>query len=512
MLPKTSPQPASLDTDIKQIQAFIQNHQFQAASNALSGLLLQHQNHPDLLYMAAVCARYQQQFETADHYLIQLLDLHPGHSRALQEKAHGYRDQGDSDNALRFYLLAVQLNPALLAAWREQWKLLNSLGRQAQAKLVEQQMLYLQGLAKPLLAVMDRIAEGKLIKAEQLCRQFLQKVPHHIEAMRLLADIGVRLGALGDAEFLLESAQQFQPDYVPVQIDYINILRKRQKFQQALTQAKLLLAQQPQNPQFLSLYAIECMQVGDYQTAINGFDQVLAKLPKDPVTLTSKAHALKTFGDQNAAIHCYRQALASNPSHGEAWYSLANLKTLRFSNEDITAMEALASGRQKTQLTPNDRTYLAFALGKAYEDKQNHQQSFQYYQQGNQLKRAQSRYSAESLRQEFQSQQLYCTPKRIQALAGSGCQDPAPIFIVGLPRAGSTLLEQILASHSQVDGTLELPNILSLVHRLRRGERFSGENHYPKVIADLTPEQCLEFGEAYIRDTQIHRKNSAFFY
>lgn len=326
--------------------------------------------------------------------------------------------------------------------------------------------------------------------------------------MRLLADIGVRLGVLEDAEFLLDTATQLEPNNTRVRIDYIQALRKRQKYDAALQQAKVLLDSQPDNPRFKSIYAVECMQTGDFEAALNMFDDILQTLPGDPVTLTSKGHAQKTRGDFQDAVASYHQAIDTNFGHGEAYYSLANLKTYRFSKNEITNMASLASDNN---LSFMDRVYINFSLGKAYEDSNDYARSFRHYQQGNRLKNSQSKYRAEQMTEELDAQKEIFTEEFIRSMEGSGHSAPDPIFILGLPRAGSTLLEQILSSHSQIDGTLELPNILSLSQRLRRMTVDKETPGYPKVLPLLDKEQYSEFGREFIEDTRIHRAGAAFF-
>ena len=373
---------------------------------------------------------------------------------------------------------------------------------------------------------MDLIHQGKLLKAEDICRQFLQKVPHNVEGMRLLADIGIRLGMLDDAEFLLESAIRLAPEHTGARIDYINALRKRQKFSLALEHAEHLLTTDPENVQFRSLVAVEQMQTGDFEQAIRTFEHVLKDLPRDPITLTSRGHALKTVGRAEDAVNSYQLALKHYPSHGEAWYSLANLKTYRFDESEVDDMLA-------QQRNPNlgymDRVYLSFALGKAFEDRGDYEGAFHQLATGNGLKKAQSRYSADRMREEFEAQMRICSSDLMSRRHTSGYDAPDPIFIVGLPRAGSTLLEQILASHSQVEGTLELPNILTLSQRLRRGgdslrrggdslgendrgaKPESGQNRYPAILESLSDAQLRAFGQQYIEDTQVHRHGTPLF-
>ena len=373
---------------------------------------------------------------------------------------------------------------------------------------MQAQLERLAKLPPPLVGVMDLIAQGRLLKAEDVCRQFLQKVPHHVEAMRLLADIGMRLGVLDDAEFLLESATKIQPDNVQVRLDYIQALRKRQKFERALNEARHLLQTSPENPQFKSLFAVECMQTGDFDAAITMFDEILKQIPGDPVTLTSKGHAYKTKGQYELAVDSYRDAISNQPHYGEAYYSLANLKVYTFDDDEIRSLHEQESNQNLSHI---DRIHVCFALGKAYEDKRDFETSFKYYERGNQLKKSQSRYNAEQMSEEFRAQREVCTAELFERRADAGHNAPDPIFIVGLPRAGSTLLEQILSSHSEVDGTLELPNILSLSQRLRRRGRQGASKGYPDLLAELSDDELEQFGKQFITDTRIHRKGAPFF-
>ncbi|MFT6016687.1 MAG: tetratricopeptide (TPR) repeat protein [Candidatus Azotimanducaceae bacterium] len=458
--------------------------------------------------MQAVCLRYLGQYEQAISTLGILQNKFPLFSRAFQEEGHLQIARIDPDSALKAYQHATRLNPALLASWKGQLALLLQQGNHSAANQIRPQLERLGQLPGPLLAVMDLASQGKLIRAEDLCRQFLQKAPKHIEGMRLLADIGVKLGVLDDAEFLLESAVMFAPEHSQARIDYIEVLRRRQKFETALAEATKLLTTNPVNPQFQSLYAIVCMQTGDYEKALEFFDRILEVVPTDPGTLTSKGHALKTIGKSNEAIESYRQAMAHHPEHGEAYFSLANLKTYSFSAAELEMMH----GQEDQSLnTPLDRIYIKFALGKAYEDCKDYDQAFQFYEAGNELKKAESRYDADQITEEFELQKQVCVPSLFAAHAESGHKAQDPIFILGLPRSGSTLLEQILSSHSLVDGTLELPNILSLAHRLRRGLPNIDVSGYPEIMPHLNAGQLEEFGQAFIENTRIHRQGAPFF-
>ncbi len=494
--------------DLGSIRDKVVAKRFDDALADLAQVLEANPDNADALYMSAVCRRYTRNFDAALQLIEQLKAISPEHGRAHQEEGHTYRDMGRSEDALQAYARACRFNPALVASWQGQLQILRHKGLDQQVAQVSAQLEALQALPKPLLAVLDLIGQRKLLQAEDICRQFLRKVPQHVEGMRLLADIGIRLGVLDDAEFLLESALKFEPDNTRVRIDYIQALRKRQKFAAALEQASLLLDAAPDNLQFKSLYAIESMQTGDYDTALATFDEILEKLPADPVTLTSRGHAYKTCGDYEDAVASYQAAISNAPHHGEAYYSLANLKVYSFSDAEIDRMHVQEENRNLSHM---DRVYLNFALGKAYEDRADFATSFRYYEQGNRLKKIQTTYKAEQMSQDLEAQRHTCTAELFERHAGSGDQAPDPIFIVGLPRAGSTLLEQILSSHSQVDGTLELPNILSLSQRLRRRARQEGATEYPGILDELSGDELEQFGSEFMEDTRIHRREAPLF-
>ena len=496
------------DAVLDKIKKSMTTGDFKSAISLLTLELEQDPKNVENLYLLAVSQRYNRDFEKALENIKSLLELDPDFSRGYQEKGHVFRAMGKFDLALESYHRATQLNSALVASLNAQIAILEDANKPQQARPLKAQLKYIEGLPKHLIAIIDLIAQGKLIKAEQICKAFLQKNPRNVEGIRLLAQIAMKLGVLDDAEFLLESAVDFAPSNSRARIDYIQVLRKRQNYSNALKQAKSLLIMEPENPQFQSVYAIEAMQSGEFDDALNIFDEILQKIPEDPVTLTSRGHALKTLGQREKSIDSYKRAIAKYPGHGEAHFSLSNLKLFKFSDEDIKLME---EQEQSDRVSHMSKIYFNFALGKAYEDKNLFDRAFQYYERGNRQKKAQSRYVASDLTTEFKDQEKVFTAKFIESHADTGCNASDPIFVVGLPRSGSTLLEQILASHSQVDGTMELPNILSLAQKLRRGEKLSSQNHYPGILKEISPLILKEYGETYIKETRIHRGKAPFF-
>ncbi|MEL7445026.1 MAG: sulfotransferase [Pseudomonadota bacterium] len=497
---------ATREDQLKAAQEALQAGQFEAGLAQAEAMLATRPDDADALYVAAVACRYLKRLDGASRHLRTLHAAMPEYGRAWQEEGHLALARSNATAALEAFTRATRFNPALEASWREQARLAGELGRPAEAAAANAQYDRIRSLPRELLAVTNHIHEGRVIRAEEICRHFLRSNPSNVEGMRLLARIGLDLGILEDAEFLLESAVTFEPDNIQLRLDYIDVLRRRQNFRKAAMEADALYQRDPESPLFQSRLAIESMQTGDYDRAFELFGKVLEALPNDHATLTSLGHALKTTGKQDEAVAKYRQAFQVKPDHGDAYYALANLKTYRFTDTEVTAMRKQAT---RPDLAFADEVHIAFALGKAYEDRRDYEQSFHFYKRGNDLKRAQTRYSADRMSEELERQKEFCTPELFKKHEGFGCKASDPIFIVGLPRAGSTLLEQILASHSQIDGTLELPDILALAHRLRG--RKAGQSQYPGNLSQLTFEDSARFGQQYIDDTMVHRQGAPRF-
>lgn len=491
--------------DLTQVRALMQQGNFRGALGQLNE---QSPTSREVRFLKAACLRYLGQLDSALAELDALRQSHADYARAWQETGHVQRARGQSKAALLAYRQAVTLNPALMASWQALSELEASHGEASAGERAGKQVQRLKGLPRELLTVTSLLHEGKLYKAEQLCRAFLKSHPAHIEGMRLLAALGLQLNVLDDAEYLLETALGLDPRNAFVRYDYVTVLARRQKFAQALEEAATLRRAQPGNPSFETAYANQLMAVGRFDEALTVYEQVLEALPDHPGVQLSRGHALKTKGDREGAIAAYQAARQSRPQLGDAWWSLANLKTYVFDAAELDQMRALEAG---SDLAPADRYHLCFALGKALEDGGEYAESWDYYARGNALKAAELRYDPERVSLEMAAQREVCTADFFAEREGWG--DPAadPIFVVGLPRAGSTLIEQILASHSMVDGTLELPNVLALVHRLNGRLKRDQAPRYPLVMSDLTAAQAAEFGRAFIDDTQLHRQGAPHF-
>jgi len=493
---------------VDRAEQLLKQKQVPQATALLEDALATDPENPRALYMLAVCYRMQRRHEDALNTLERLRAKAPDYGRAWQEIGHNHRDLARFAAAIDAYEHAVELNPGLIASWRFLAEAHGKAGSSERARLAEANFKRLSGLPRELVAVTSMMHEGKLYKAEKLCRHFLQQTPHHLEAMRLLAQIGSRLNIYDDAEFLLESALEMEPDFDLARMDYVKVLHQRQKFERAFAEARTLRERMPGNPAAELAYANQCSAVGKYDEALQVLDRLIDSIDNPANVQMLRGHALKTIGRHEDALDAYRAAYRARPSLGDAWWSLANMKTFRFSDEELERMQTQVD-------TPGlgrvDEYHLCFALGKAFEDREQFERAFEFYARGNRLKKDELRYSANRMQADFDRQKAFFTPDRVAEFSGRGIEAADPIFIVGLPRAGSTLIEQILASHSQIDGTLELPNILATAHRLNGRLQRGQTPRYPGALAELAPENFAEMGQRYIDETRIHRQGAPYF-
>ncbi len=483
--------------------------QFAPALAAAQALRAQVPENRDVLYMTAVSLRYLKRIPEALAVLAELEQHHPRYSRLFQERGHCLVSMRSAEAAVQAYLRAVTLNPSLPASWNALQVLFRMTGRQADAENAAAEVAKLATLPPPILTAFGMFADGEIHSAEQLARQYLSSNGDHVEGTRLLAQVCMKLDVVDEAEFLLEQLMVRAPDYHAARYEYAIALLARHRHVRAREQIERLLATDPNNRIYRSTLATICSGLGDYGQALPLYREILAETPDDPELHLSMAHALKTLGRTPQAIASYRTATTLRPQYGEAYWSLANLKTYRFTDDEIAQMRA-AEGAPNIQLA--DRYHLCFALGKALEDRGEYAPSFAFYERGNALKKSECRYRPEPLERNARLQAAVCTREFFAARQGVGCPDPSPIFIVGLPRAGSTLIEQILASHSQVEGTMELADIPRLVQDLHGREPAAATTpRYPGILAELAAADFASMGEKYLSDTRAYRTGKAFF-
>jgi tetratricopeptide (TPR) repeat protein len=499
--------PSPIESEVLRTRGLLQAGSFAAALQAAQALRAQVPENRDVLYLVAVSQRYLNRPDDALATLAQLEALHPTYSRLYQERGHAQLAARRPGEALAAFLHAVHLNPALPASWNALHILYRAAGRAEDAEMAAGHVAKLKRLAPAVITGSGLFADGEVHEAERIVRAHLQTAPRDVEAMRLLARIAIKLDIVDDADFLLESVLAFAPDYQLARYEYVRVLLQRHRHAKALEQAKILLDAEPDDRNYRAIYASACLSLDRYEEAIAVYRQLLVEAPMAADIHLSIGHGLKTLGRQQEAIEAYRAAATVNPRFGDAYWSLANLKTYRFEPAELDRMRAAEADPVTTLV---DRFHLCFALGKALEDFGDYAGSFEYYQRGNTLKKQEVNYRADIIERNAGEQKRVCTAEFFAARKNVGCSARDPIFIVGLPRAGSTLLEQILASHSMVEGTMELADIPRLVVRLQ-GRTADDTPLYPANLAQLSPEQCRRFGEKYLADTQIYRTGKPFF-
>jgi tetratricopeptide (TPR) repeat protein len=504
---------------IKSIQQLIQSAKFDEAIKQGKQLL---QQAPDksqqieIWYLIAVAQRYSKLFPQAYISIQELLSLNDTHSRAYQEQGYINLSLEKYNQAKNSFEQAIQLNPSLVASWQELIQLYREAEQMEQVQKAANQLSKLKQLPPALLAVTELMHEGKLLKAEQICRQFLQNNKRHIEGMCLLAEIGIELKIYDDAEFLLASAIELAPNHVHARSQYLNLLIRLGKYKAAELQVEKLLVEQPENLSFKVAKANVLSGLGEIEQAIPLYEEAIEQTSVQKTKNDKQVaafhlqlgHAFKAKGDIEKAITAYQDAYKVNTCFGDAYWSLANTKTYRFSDKEITEMQTLHNHKDIALI---DKVQLYFATGKAFEDKKEYEQSFQAYQQGNKLQHTHSGFDINKIEQQVEDQIKYCTAELFESRGNLGLNVTDPIFIVGLPRAGSTLLEQIMASHSQVDGTMELHNILSLAARLRGRNQSSQEHQYPKNMSEINQEYFKRFGQQFIDETRDYRDHAPHF-
>lgn len=456
--------------------------------------------------MHGVALRRNGQHKEAEPLLRRILVEAEGLVLAHHELGLALKGQGRLSEAIIALETAVRLQPSLKAAWRDLYELRASQGDDvAAADAYRRSLGSQQGLDPLLTKVLDLMQAGRLGAAEGICREYLKRRPHDVDAIRLLAEIGITLGMLDEAIVLLERCLALAPNFTIAQANYATALARRQRFDEALDRTGRLQIEQPDNLSHKVQHASILAMAGRFEQAHEKFEEVLTFIPDNARILTSYGHSLRYGGRGEDAAAAYQRAIAAEPDAGEAYWSLANLKTFKFVDAQLDGMRQRYAAMEKLSA---DRYHLAFALGKALEDKGDFAESFAAYADGNTIKNTFSSYTTERTSGEVDSMIEHCADGFLEP---GGHTSNEPIFILGLPRAGSTLLEQILASHSAVEATAELPLISQIAGELGGGRRRSEQNLYPQCLTSMSQDQRESLGQRYLDGASTYRTDKPFF-
>jgi tetratricopeptide (TPR) repeat protein len=486
----------------------LRKHEFPQALAAGQALLAQAPANRDGLLYVAIAQRYLGRIPDALSTLATLQLHHPRFSRLHEERGRCLVELKQALPAIEAFRQSVNFNHALPGSWRMLEGLYRMTGQAELAATAGGHLATMQNLPPDVVTATGLYADGDLDAAEGLVRAFLLKNGDHIEAMRLLARIGIARRVFDDAEILLAAVLEREPGYEAARQEYAAVLVELHRYPEARREIEQLLKSQPDNPDLKRLYATCLVGLGEHERAVGLYEELLRGSPDDCDLHLWIAHALKTLGRRQQAIDSYRRAADCRSDFGDAYWSLANLKTYRFTDDEMTRLRA-ALAAPGTALV--DRYHLSFALAKALEDRGEFAESFDYYELGNRLKRSESNYQSDIIENNTRQQIEVCTPELFASRRGWGSPDPSPIFIIGLPRSGSTLLEQILASHSRVEGTQELANVQQIVAGLRGRDANPSNSRYPGILAALSAADCRLLGEQYLAETRAYRSDKPFF-
>jgi tetratricopeptide (TPR) repeat protein len=464
--------------------------------------------HREVLYLIAANQRCLNKVGEALATLQHLEQRHPRFGLLHQERGYCYVMQRDVRRGIDAFVQAVTINPALSASWMMLDRLYRSTGDIKNAFAAAEHVTNLKQLPSEVVRAGSLFSDGDLPAAANVLRAYMGDGGAHVEAMRLLARVEHQRGLFDEAEAQLEAALTVAPNYRAARLDYARVLIDRQKYLKARDAIDTLLSVDSDNGDCLALYAAACAGLGEHERAIAVYRQLIRESPWAPELHISLGHVFRAVGRRDEASESYRRAAAARPGFGDAYWSLANLKTYRFSDEEISGMRVEEAA---PAAHPVDRYHLCFALGKALEDRHEYVESWQFYERGNALKRAESRYHSEVIEANTRKQLEVCTPQFFAARAQVGVPDSDPILIVGLPRSGSTLIEQILTSHSQVESTHELADIQHIVLGMQAHEGDPDHQDYPGRLLTCTPEDFRKLGERYLTGASAYRTGKPFF-
>lgn len=476
------------------------------AIEQLGEILQVAEGHPAALRLLALARSREGDDQGALDILIPLARTQPHWALLHAELGMVLGRLGRGQEAIGALRHAVTLKPDLPQAWRALADHLMAAGEQDAADAAYASHVRYSTHDPRLLEAAIALAENHLPVAQGLLREQLKQAPTDVAAIRMFAEVAARLGRNEDALHLLERCLELAPGFDAARQNYALLLHRSNRSEQALAEIEHLLAAEPGHLGNRNLKAVVLCRTGDYAAAIDIYADLLKHYPRHVKIWVSYGHALKTAGHTEQAIEAYRRSLQLEPSSGEICWSLANLKTFRFSADELAAMRAQLA---RTDLAADDRLQLEFAVGKALEDAADYASSFQHYARGNALRRAQAPYSADDISARVEHSRQRYTREFFAARAGAGSPARDPIFVVGLPRAGSTLIEQILSSHSQVEGTMELPEVTSITRALRMQGDADSALPYHDALAELDADALRALGERYLANTRVQRKTSA---
>lgn len=466
-------------------------------------------NHPPAMFLLASALRRQGKPQAALEIVEPLLDAQHKWAAAWFEYGVALGMLKRGDDAIAALLRAVKYQPEHPEAWRFLADHLMATGDNEAADSAYARHVSCSTHDPQLQEAAAAMVKKEIGIAERWLKRYLSRYPTDVAAIRMLAEVAIRCERNAEAKRLLQRCLELSPSFLAARANLALLLHRCNDAPAALIEIEKCLEADPERANFRNLCAVILSRVGEYARSSDMYSSLLSEYPRNPKVWLSYGHVLKTEGRLEKCVETYREAIRRDPAFGEAYWSLANLKTFRFSDAELLTIQEKLSD---PDLPKEARWHFQFALGKAYEDAENYEKSFEYYEAGNSLYRKTYGYTAD--RNTIRAQRLKdkFSSKFFAQRQGYGCTATDPIFIVGMPRSGSTLLEQILSCHSAIEGTMELPDIITLAQELRGQAEESHSAAYVDVLESLSPDEVRSLGESYIERTRIHRKTDRPFF
>jgi tetratricopeptide (TPR) repeat protein len=461
---------------------------------------------PNILCLMGEISLRQRRPQEAKNLYAEVLGRHPGFARALEGMGLALLADKKPADASEFLARAAAAAPKRAKTRMALARALAEAGHAAESDQAIREALALNPVQAELNRAEIALAEGSLEEAEKLLRGILSKDANNVRALRLLGGIAAEASRFKPARKLLERAVQLKPGFIPGWNELATVCMKQDRYDEALEAVQRALDLDPKMVQSWIIRGNILTRAQRHEESLEAYRQALKFSPNSAGALSQVGHVLKTIGRQEESIEAFRKCIRAHPGFGEAYWSLANLKTFEFAPEEVEVMEEMAADER---LPDEARVNFFLSLGKHYENEKDYDRAFEHYRQGNDLRRTHEIYDPVQTQVVHDRIIEVFSGDYLREREGWGDPDPAPILIVGLPRSGSTLIEQILASHSQVEGTMELPDLSRVITELSRRSPRGVE--YPEAATGLDREGAAALGRAYLDSTARYRTGKAYF-
>ena len=486
--------------------SLMEDGNFSLAEQQLAEILKEEPNDPNFLRLSGVSSIEQGNPQAALIPLSRVIKIAPDFAKAYEDIATAYFLMGDLEQSEKYLKKSLELDPKVFTAWKSLGDILFDQGKKEEANKAYKEALKTDSRYEEMTKAMALISKGQSVEAESIYRGILAKDPKNVDALRLLALLASRNGAIDQAISMLLKCTELAPDYAMAWDNLGKMYRQKEDYIKSIKCLQKATELRPEWPQGWAGLGTVYTRASLHEEGIQAYLKSISLKDNQPRVHLSLGHVYKTIGLQEESIKSYKKTIELDPQNGEAYWSLANLKTYRFTNEEVSEMLEQLKNKD---LPDREKVHFQFSLGKSYEDEKKFKRSFDFYLRGNNLNRGRNTYDPKAIEAMVEREIRFFNNEFFKKRETWGAPNNDPIFIVGLPRSGSTLIEQILASHSDVEGTMELPNMLNIARKLGNTSR-EGSN-YPEILDSISKSESIELGEQYIKETQRLRSKSPYF-